>query len=519
MKRIISLILSLVLLLTCFAGCSKETYTGTLFNEETVKKLGDTGGIELPLTNEDVTVTWQVVSSENNLNESWFIKKLEEVTGINIELIVMPSSTKVEKLNAMIAGGDLPDVIGSMTTQQAANDLAMQGAFATVEDYIDKLPNFKRQYVDNKENSWIFDAYAAPDGKLYGYYGYDWMRDINHTFMYRKDIFDKHGIKMWTNNDEFYQVLKKLKELYPDSYPYTSKVGDQIFQKWSTGWGVGAHFTYYDEQEKVWKFTDTDLKYKDMLDFIKKLYDEKLIDPEFLTLTQSAWTQRMTTNKSFVTFDWIDRMTMFKEQTADTIPDYDLRFANPVGPNMTYSEVSQICGPKFVRKQDPKREEIIFKLLDFVASPAGRELMTMGIEGETYTIGEDGMAKYIEFTDKVPSMSDLEIKYGMFLEGMYLSFDRRSIYFNFPPQLQEAQDFVQNPENLEPMDPIVSFTLEENEKVNDILATLQKAGKEFAVKYVLGNASWDDWVKKAKSLKCDELVKIYNDAQKRLDAK
>ena len=32
------------------------------------------------------------------------------------------------------------------------------------------------------------------------------------TFNMRKDIFDKHNIKMWENTEEFYETLKKLKK-------------------------------------------------------------------------------------------------------------------------------------------------------------------------------------------------------------------------------------------------------------------------------------------------------------------
>ncbi len=514
MKKTLCLLLTVIMAVSLLAGCTGGESTANEVYDPTIK-VGDTGGLKLPLTKEPMTITWQVVSSETNINDSWFMEKLRGITGVDVQLIIMQASTVNEKLQALIAGGNIPDIVSSSTDAQRI-DLAMQGAFAAVSDYVDKLPNFKKTFVDNKENNWIFDSYAAPDGKLYGYYGYDYNRDINHAFMYRKDIFDKHGIKMWNSPEEFYQALKKLKELYPSSLPFVSKNSDTIFAKLAPEWGIKAHEPYFDENENIWKYSDTDPKYKEMLDYLKKLYNEGLMDPEFLTATQSAWTQRMTQkDKAFVTFDWIDRMTMFKEQTKDTVPEYDLRFANPIGPNQTYAEANQLCWARYVKNQDEKREEVAFKLLDFCLSPFGKELMTMGIEGETYTIDENGMAKYIGF-EKTPSMTDLIEKYGMFTEGMYLSFDRRSCYFNFAPQLKEAQDYMQKKENVDPMDPVLAYTSEETEKKNEYLASLQKAGKEFSVKYILGNASWDEWVIKAKSLGSEDLTKIYNEAQKRI---
>src|SRR5690606_4079703 len=134
-----------------------------------------------------------------------------------------------------------------------------------------------------------------------------------------KDIFDEHGIKPWTNTDEFYEALVQLKEIYPDSYPYASKNTEYIFRDWAYGWGIGGadYPMFYDEDSKEWDFAPTTDAHKEMLDFMKKLYNEGLLDPEFLTDTQDSWTAKMTTDQSFVTFDWIGRLDLFYNQIKD----------------------------------------------------------------------------------------------------------------------------------------------------------------------------------------------------------
>ncbi len=522
-KRIIAFGLSVLMCLP-LAGCGGET--NALFNKETADKLGDTGGLKLPLTDKNETVEWSITTTKEDFDQSYVAQKLKEVTGVDVKFRVVPSAMREEKLSVWIASKDLPDIIGQGLDDNVKDDIATQGALAAVEDYMDELPNFKATFVDNKDNNWIFKSYAAPDGKLYGFYGYDWARDINvNAAMYRKDIFDKHNIPMWDGPDSFYSAMKKLKELYPQSTPYSSKVQSDIFKTLGYSWGVNAHEPYYDEVEKVWKYTDTDPQYKDMLDFMRKLYAEKLLDPEFLTMTQAAWTSKMTqADKAFVTVDWIGRMEMFKKQ-AVSVPDYDLRFANPVGPKQVMQEADQICWARYVAKSNDDREKTAFKLLDFLLSPAGAELITMGINGETYTLDENGKAKYLEFSyaeDDMPDMNSLESKYGMFAEGMYLKFDRRSSYFQFTEREQEAQDFAKDPSHIDPLDPVLSFTMEEKEVINDCKTKLETAGKEFASKYVLGtetgDAAWNAWVEKANSLGAEKVITIYNEAQKRYDA-
>ena len=92
-----------------------------------------------------------------------------------------------------------------------------------------------------------------------------------------------------------------MKEAYPDSYPYASKTKEHIFRDWAFGWGIGGanYPTYYDETAKVWKYATIQPEHKEMLDFMKKLYNEGLLDPEFMTDTDDSWTAKMTSgNKS-----------------------------------------------------------------------------------------------------------------------------------------------------------------------------------------------------------------------------
>ena len=75
--------------------------------------------------------------------------------------------------------------------------------------------------------------------------------------------------------------------------------------------------------------------------------------------------------------------------------------------------------------------------------------------------------------------------------------------------------------HVSPCDPELPFTPEQKQFVQSKIADLQKAAKEFATKYILtnetGDAAWNAWIEKAKSLGCDEIVNVYNEAQKTLD--
>ncbi len=519
MKKSISLILAVIMAVSVFAGC-QDNNNSQIYNPNV--KVGDTGGLKLPLTDSTDKIVWSVDSSITNLNDSFVIKRMREATGVNLELLIIPAATSAEKIKVLAASNSLPDIVGQGIDVEFADDLCNQGAFAAVSDYLDIVPNFKRFFVDNEKNNWVFKSYAAKDGKLYGLYGYDYAREINTgVTMYRKDIFDKHGIKMWNSPETFYDALKKLKELYPDSTPYTIKSGDAIFRTWSLSWGMKAQEPYYEEADGKWYFTDIQPEYKEMLDFMKKCYNEGLIDPEFLTNTQAQWSAKLSQpEKAFVTTDWIGRLEQFEEQTKDTFPEFDLRFAPPMGPDQTYPEASQVCWPRYVSAKS-KNIETSFKLLDFCLSDAGAELISMGAEGETYTLDENGKAKYIGMEDKIPQITELEEEWGMFIQGMYLRYDRRSAHFQYSEREQEGQDYAQDPSHISPADPILVFTAEEKEEKNQYLAELLKSGREFSTKYVLnknyGDKEWNEWLKTAEKQGAKKVEEIYNRAQERFN--
>ncbi|WP_238392299.1 extracellular solute-binding protein [Paenibacillus antri] len=460
-----------------------------------------------------------VSSDASNLNDKWVVKELEERTGVKVDLQFYSTATYAEKLKVIMASGDLPDIIHGPSLAEI-NELGGKGAFAPINDYLDQLPNFKAMYVDNAENNWVMKSYSDDGGNIYTWPIYGLNREVNHGFLYRKDIFDKHNIPLWTNTEEFYQALKKLKELYPDSIPYASKTQAWIFRDWGYGWNIAGYPHNYNEDTGKWELAFTKPEYKEMLDFMKKLRQEGLLDPEFVTDTSANWTAKMTTDQSFVTFDWIGRLDMFYNQVKETNPEYDLRYGNPVGPEFKIRSLPMISsyGHAIAKNENT---EVSMKLMDYLTSPSGAELMTVGQQGENYELGADGKVVYPELKDlDLIEIKVLEDKYGMWVQGFYTRTDRRSVYYNYTEKEQEAQDMMKDMKL--PLDPVLKFTDEENSTIADLAATLQKAGEEFSAKYVLtdsyGQAEWDAWLQQAKKLGEDDFVGAYNAAQARFDA-
>lgn len=538
-KRIITLILSFLLVLSFFTGCVSNNNTNTpsssdLENEKqqtenseadaetAAQDYGDTGGLTLPITDKPVTISYMVTATITDANDTPVIQEINKRTGIKLDVQCIPSASYAEKLKITLASGKLPDIFHGANLAEI-NQLGAQGVFVPINKHVDNLPNFKKLYVE--ENSWVMKSWSDDKGDIYVWPVYGVSRDVNHGFLYRKDIFDKHDIKPWTNTEEFYEALKQLKEIYPDSTPYVSKTLDIVFRDWAFGWGMSVYDypMYYDESAKLWKYMFVQPEFKDMLDFMKKLYKEGLMDPEFLTDTQASWTAKMTQNdKAFVTYDWIGRMDMFCTQVKDQIPEYDLRYGNPIGPVGKIRRLNKVQNWGIVVTNN-ERSELALKLLDYLTSPSGGTLTTMGIEGEHFYFDDNNKPVYpgLKDVEKV-EITVLEQEYGCWLQGMYLRAEPRSAYFNYTEREQEAQNMMVNNNKIHDLDPILKLTDAENSSIVEFSEPLLKAGLEFSCRYVIeetyGESNWNEWLKEAETLNFKQLEQIYQDAQKRYDS-
>lgn len=83
-KRILTILLLLGIFIS-ISGCGTSNNNNVTFNQETADKLGDTGGLKLPLSDAAETIEWSVTTSHEDFNNSWFAVKLREVTGLNVQ--------------------------------------------------------------------------------------------------------------------------------------------------------------------------------------------------------------------------------------------------------------------------------------------------------------------------------------------------------------------------------------------------------------------------------------------------
>jgi len=226
-----------------------------------------------------------------NLEDNWFTKYFEEKTNIKIEWVRANMEDYRDKLNLMLASQtDIPDVIlswGIGNAQQIA--YGAQGLFLPLNDLIEKYGVATKQVF--AYNPIIESAITAPDGNIYGLPSINecYHCTYSHKLWINQQWLDKLNLDMPTTTEEFYQVLKAFKENDPNG---NGKADEIPLTRGSWQGGIDFFlmnsFIYNEAGNRLMLQDDkvvqapVQQEWQEGLRYLNQLYEEGLIDPEFL---------------------------------------------------------------------------------------------------------------------------------------------------------------------------------------------------------------------------------------------
>ncbi|PCL90518.1 ABC transporter substrate-binding protein [Paenibacillus lautus] len=529
------LVLGLALLMV-FSGCSNNS------------KKTDTHEENQEVMRFSVTLPANGVDNPNSLVGKEWHKRMEAYMGkkVEIEYNYIPSSEYDEKVKLMIASDDLTDFFVTPLFYDTT-EMAEQGQLLELGQYKDLMPNYMnyigkvkngmKRVTDAEGNMFTFKETSTPR------FPEDRGMLIQNTSAYRYDVFEANNIKIPETLDEFYGAAKKLKELYPDKYPVATKwnslrslfsanhIRDEIF---------------WDGEKYVYGVLDEG--YKDALQFANKLYAEKLLDPEYTIDTDDTLKRKALNGDNLM---WLTQWFTTPAEYTRTADDGKIFAVSLYPDNPKYGRAWQEVvngntpdlgwGVYGVSSKVKNPEELI-KFIDYQYSDEMIQLITWGIEGTTYTIGEDGVPTFVDSlkTAKDPWLEG--DKYGMRASrnhnpGLQMVSDARAFvdfaatdytvfngkYEEVPIEKAEFLTSLPMPENdYVPSwlsEPSIQLTGSESQRVSEIMNPIKTFVTEEQAKFVAGKNSFDNWqafIDKVKKMgNIDEALKIYNDAAQR----
>ncbi|MFL0376366.1 ABC transporter substrate-binding protein [Paenibacillus amylolyticus] len=420
-KRMGSILLSSLLTMSLLAGCTGDNEPGNAEpaegTEPAVQALTE---IPLPIISEPFTIDYwrandaKLTASLNNFGDMAAYKEKEKLTGIKVKFTHPPLGQQRDQFNLLISTKELPDVIYYNWADAVGGPEKMikDGRIIRLNELIDSYaPNLKRIIESDPD---VKKQIALDDGTIYMFplLKLDALK-LNATsgLIMRQDWLDALNLKVPTNIDEWYKVLKAFKEQdpngngKPDELPFTGNWGPGNLTKlhdFAAAFGVIGGFQM--NGDKV-EFGPIQPGYRDFLETMAKWYKEGLIDPEIMTNDGKAFDYKVTSNLAGAyqggVFSGIGK---YFNLMRDTDPNFNVTGVPwPVSPDgtsyATFNLENKVLsyGEAITASADEEKLKYIVQWMDYNYSEEGSDLFNFGIENDSYVRDGEG----VKFTDTI----------------------------------------------------------------------------------------------------------------------
>lgn len=547
-KNLFKKALCLVLAGSMLAGCSSGTSAPT---EGTKATTGETtataagSSAETPteaeksskISDKELTVSVLMTDSPTQplINYAPAQQEIFRRTNIKLDYQIVPSSSYKDKKNILLGTNNFPDLV--YVTMDDVTSYGPTGIFEPLTQYINEetMPNFYKFWQEYPE----MQKYCL-DGELYMFPVVAREETANGFGpVIRTDLLEENNIPIPQTFDELLDALIKLKEIYPDSIPWTGRKGTSQMLKTVTymlGSGYGDNGLYYDHDVNggSYVFGPATQEFKEVLSFLNRAFEAGVLDPDFATTTSEQFESKLSSGKSFFYLDnsgfginytkALRKLDGMENATMQVIPIPE----NSFGQRRAVSYAKALPGRFYALNASAKNKEEIIKFIDWMYSDEGSDISNYGVEGESFEYNANGEPEFkkdfvMKYKDAQPSTyyaiySDLgitKLNFSLYACNTKTWFEIEKLAGNWDDVSDEYWSIIENDKAYRDNYISPPLSVEDSEKVKDILVELNTMLEQEYNKYIMGVEpieNWDKVIEKAEELGARELEKIYNDA-------
>ena len=517
-KRILSLLLATLMILSLAAcgGTGDTTSSGSPEGNNT--SAPDVSGNEdvtpqeatYPLTTEKKTLSVYIRDNSSGVIGDYgrvaAFQAAAERLGVELEFVHPTTGGEADQFNLMIGSGKYPDIIvwEFSTAAMGLSELIDSSILIDMDGLIRQYaPNYLK--VLERDPSYPKEV-RSDEGKYQAFYTFNVSIPLSSGPVFREDLLAKYGLELPKTVDEWTNVMTTLKEKDPNvSYPLTaskSYVGEVWFRELLPAYNTRTEFCLGDNGQVV--YGPATENFKAYLAKLAEWYNAGLIDPEFMSNDNKALNAKIADGTSAVATMAIGSgIRSITENTRPNNPDFKLTgVAWPVlnaGDTSSYvleggvahtsvqAAITSSCADPVLATQ----------VLDYFYSEEGGNLISWGIEGESYTV-ENGKKT---FTDKIMnspdgrSASEAILDYALPVYGFVNAMDNDAyIQMNITlPEQGEARTLWQSLDSGANLPKLV-VAQEDADEYRMILNEVKTYVQEMYIKFITGQANLDsDW--------------------------
>ena len=536
-----------VCMVASMTGCGKSKVA---LNDGEFQEV-DKAELEFPLKEktEISGMTSYPANTESDPNKRTIFKRLQEKTNVEVKWNAIQSDQWSDKISlAMANPKELSDFVFSAGFSDS--DLlkyADQGIIIALEDYIDaympnlkavfdKYPEYRTMCTDTEGHIW-----ALPWIEQLGS-GKTAIQTVGNMSFINKKWLDFLNLEVPETVDEFEQVLiafrdhaSELQEEFGidgSNIPMSCIVndGDQDPSILINGFGEGygdadktRHIAVTDDKKVICSATQEG--YKKGIEWLNKLNDEGLIDPEAFTQEWSTYVSKGKSGRYGVCFSWdVANIDNLEDWVPLPVLTADTRNLTPQNGSFTSGFDRGRCVVTAVAKNPA----LVCAWLDQMYDPIQSPQNNWGTYGEDDDFDIFEMSKNAEGGDMLKhaplgDASPVEVREAESVGGPLAVLDEYyDKYVTCPDDAQYRLDWIEDyftPDmHTEYVYPNVFMNREDTEELSNLQADIQKtinAKKSDWIMNGFTDADWDEYLKSLDSYGLEDYLKIY---QKYLDA-
>ena len=239
------------------------------------------------LLDEPLEIEFLLGGNDNFDPDGIMMKEIEEKTNVHLKINAIPSDYGTKR-NTMLASNDIPDAVWCELTN--IKQYGPLGMFLNLSDYEEDMPNYMA--LINADDRKDATKVLYLDGNLYTFARLERYRvPVATAAVIRTDLLEKNNLPMPTTFEELFETFMKLKEIYPDKYMLSSRQGtNYLVGQFAYPLGSGGFPTflktnpmYYEPNDNAYRFGPIHENFKVVLDYLHRLYENKLLDPDYGT--------------------------------------------------------------------------------------------------------------------------------------------------------------------------------------------------------------------------------------------